>query len=437
LALREHIPGWTRKWAGDTGLLLISQAQVTIVTTLLAVVLARSLGPADWGIFSTFIGLSQGASLLVDIGLNNYLLREVSRVWARDERVPRRELAMESARIMRLCLPVNVSFGSLLVVAFGLGALVVGLSLTLSALLAALMAYVVLVGLAAGLETTLRAQRRTWLILGGVLLDKVVLLAGVGVTLYADLGFTGLGLSHVLAGVCHVLFAYAFTLLPLPRPKERPPLRESLGMVRLSFPFAFNFAALNVIPRFDLAIVAAFSTVDASYYSIGERIIFAIIIVPTVAGMALYPFLAREESAARSAVRAGSIMALAGAAFAVAGAALAPTLIPALFGDDYDDSIRITQIMLIALPFMFASNALIPGLYTSGRERRLFAMTAPGAVLGSAGVLVGQLLFGVVGAATAFVARQVYFAVVLLALSTSRRLPAASERPAPEPAGST
>jgi O-antigen/teichoic acid export membrane protein len=435
VTLREHIPGWTRKWAGDTGVLLISQAQVTIVTTLLAVVLARTLGPADWGIFSTFLALSQGASLFVDVGLNNYLLREVSRIWARDE-ASHRERAMESAAVMRLCLPVNLCFGLLLVVAFGACALALGLSLTLSVLLAALMAYVVLIALAAGLETTLRAQRRTGLILTGVLLDKVVLLAGVAVTLYAELGFGGLAASHVLAGLCHVAFAYSFTLLRLPRPSRRPPLGESVGMVKLSFPFAINMAALNVIPRFDLTIVAAFSTVAASYYAIGERVIFAIIIVPTVAGMALYPFLAREKSAARSAIRAASVMTLGGAAFAAAGAALAPAVLPALFGSEYDESIKITQIMLIALPFMFASNALIPGLYTSGRERRLFAVTAPAAVIGSVGVLIGQLLFGVVGAAVAFVARQVFFAGALLALSTSRAPSDASKRPAPEPAGS-
>jgi O-antigen/teichoic acid export membrane protein len=436
LSLREHIPGWTRKWAGDTGVLLFSQAQVTIVTTLLAVVLARSLGPSDWGIFSTFLSLTQGASIFVDIGLNNYLLREVSRVWARDEASPR-ERALEAARIMRLCLPVNLSFGSLLVLAFGAAALVLGLSLTLSLLLAALMAYVVLIGLAAGLETTLRAQRRTGLILVGVLLDKVVLLAGVAVTLVTDLGFGGLAVSHVLAGLAHVAFAYSFTLLPLPRPKMRPPLSESLRMVRLSFPFAINMAALNVIPRFDLTIVAAFSTVAASYYAIGERVIFAIIIVPTVAGMALYPFLAREESAARSAIRAASIMALAGALFAAVGAAVAPILLPALFGPDYDKSIEITRIMLIALPFMFASNALIPGLYSSGRERRLFGVTAPAALIGSVGVLVGQLLFGVEGAAIAFVGRQVLFAGALLGLSISRHPAGAGKRPTPEPAGTT
>jgi O-antigen/teichoic acid export membrane protein len=434
--LSAHLPGFTRKWAGDTGLLLISQAQVTIVTTLLAVVLARSLGPADWGIFSTFLSLSQGAALLVDVGLNNYLLREVSRIWARDEEAPRRELAIESAGVMRLCLPVNFCFGSLLVLAFGAGALILGLSLILSVLLAALMAYVVLIALAAGLETTLRAQRRTGLILAGVLLDKLVLLGGVGVTLYADLGFAGLAASHVLAGLCHVAFSYSFTLLPLPRPSERPPLRESLTMVKLSFPFAFNMAALNVIPRFDLTIIAAFSTVAASYYAIGERVVFAVIIVPTVAGMALYPFLAREKSAASSAVRAGAIMALGGAAFAAVGAALAPIVLPALFGSEYDESIVVTQIMLIALPFMFASNAMIPGLYTSGRERRLFGVTAPAALLGTAGVLVGQLLFGVVGAAIAFVARQVLYAGALLVLSTSRRL-AGEQGAVVEPAGST
>jgi len=437
MRLHARIPGWTRRWAGDTGLLLVSQAQVTIVTTLLAVVLARSLGPAEWGIFSTILNLSQGASLFVDIGLNNYLLREVSRVWARDDDTPRRELAMESARIMRLCLPVNLFLGSILVVAFGAGALALGLSLTLSGLVSALMAYVVLIALAAGLETTLRAQRRTGLILGGVLLDKVVLLAGVGVTLYADLGFVGLSVSHVLAGLCHVAFAYSFTLMRLPKPSERPPVRESLAMVRLSFPFAFNMAALNFIPRFDLTVVAAFSTVAASYYAIGERVLFAIIIVPTVAGMALYPFLAREKSATRSAIRVATIMALAGAAFAAAGAALAPILLPALFGSRYEESIRITQIMLIALPFMFASNALIPGLYTSGRERRLFAVTAPAAVLGTVGVLIGQMLFGVAGAAAAFVARQVLYAGVLLALSTSQRLSTGGKSPVPNPANST
>src|SRR4051794_27048656 len=76
------IPSWTRYWAADSGILLISQVFATAATSAAAVLIARDVAPRDWGIFSGFLSVSVGLSLLAQFGVGTWLMRELSRVFA-------------------------------------------------------------------------------------------------------------------------------------------------------------------------------------------------------------------------------------------------------------------------------------------------------------------------------------------------------------------
>ena len=62
------------EWLKDAGLLLSSQLIATVATTIVAILLARSLGPSDWGLLSGLLGLSLALSIFVDFGLGNLVV---------------------------------------------------------------------------------------------------------------------------------------------------------------------------------------------------------------------------------------------------------------------------------------------------------------------------------------------------------------------------
>ena len=106
-----------------------------------------------------------------------------------------------------------------------------------------------------------------------------------------------------------------------------------------------------------------------------------------------------------------------GGAIGGIGALLSPLLVPVVFGSQYDEAIRVVQIMCLVLPFIYASNPLLARLYTSGMERQVIAASLFASLVGTVAIVAGQLTIGATGAAGGYVLRQILFTLVLAALS--------------------
>lgn len=399
---------WVAAWVKDTGLILSSQLTVTAMTTVLTIVVARGLGPRDFGIFSGFVGLSQAFSLAVDVGVAAWLLRELSNTWA--------DADVETARAMTSALlgdalGLNVVLGLPLVAGFVCAGLVLGLSGQLVLLLAALMAYVVALAAASSLETALRAQRQVGKVVVASALEKGTLVAAATATLSLGFGFLGLSISYVLAGVVRLAYSFAVTLGT--RSGTRFPTRARVkAIARAALPFALNAAAFNFAPRLDMPLVTVISARAGSYFALAYQTVTAVVVIPVIASSTLYPFLAgRTGHALRDTTR---VLGVAGLLCAVLGIALAPTAVPLLFGSEYEGAIGVTQCIFVALPFVFYANGLLVGLYTRERERSLLRATLPVAFTGSIAVAAGASIGGARGAALGYVFRYCMFTIVLI-----------------------
>ena len=105
-----------------------------------------------------------------------------------------------------------------------------------------------------------------------------------------------------------------------------------------------------------------------------------------------------------------------GLAAAIRGHSCAPTSSLQVFGDGYEEAVPVVQLMLFVMPFVYASNPLLAHLYTSGKEHSVLWATLAASVVGTAGIVVGQVSFGASGAAAGYVARQALFALALSAM---------------------
>jgi O-antigen/teichoic acid export membrane protein len=412
---RSWRPPWLRSWAADSAALLFSQFAAVVATSTLAILLARHLGPRDWGIFSGFLGLSLALSVFVEFGLAQWLLRELARLWVQHEGMPAPdEVRVRAGQIAVASFAVNMALGALMIVGAGLASVLVGLGATSSVLLVALVAYGALIATCSGLEVVFRARRRLGRLVATTLLEKALLLLLVTVSLIFGFGLASIGIAYVVAGVARI----AFDTIAIVRSRELavafPSLETARDVTRQSFPFAVNRASLNIIPKLDTFILAAISPVAAGYFALGDRALGPILIIPVVMSSALYPFLARESAGSRAGWSVVALLTAAGAVIAAIGIVLSPRLVPLVFGSNYSPAIRVVQVMLLTIPFVFAANPLLTHVYTARLEHRtlglgLGAVSCTGTVL----IVAGQTLVGPVGAAGGCVVRSALFAGVL------------------------
>jgi O-antigen/teichoic acid export membrane protein len=420
------LPSWLRLWAADSAALLFSQFAAVVATSALAILLARHLGPRDWGIFSGYLGLSLALSIVVEFGLAQWLLRELSRLWAQQGPEPAPARARRRAgRIVVASSAVNVSLGATMVVGAGVVAVALDVSTSSAVLLVALVTYGALVAVCSGLEVVFRARRRLACVIGATLLEKVLLLLLASVFLLVGFDLVTIGVAYVLAGIARVIFDVVMIVRSNELVVARPSVRAARYVTRGSVPFVMNHASLNIIPRLDTFILVWLSPVAAGYFALGDRILGPIIIIPVVMSSALYPFLAREAKGSLAGWRIVALLAAAGSVVGGVGIAVAPYMVPLVFGSDYKNAVGVVQVMLLSVPFIFAANPLLTHVYSARLEYRALGLRLGGiGCLGTGAIIAGQMLIGPVGAAGGYAARSVLF-VGTLALAGSAAATAA------------
>jgi O-antigen/teichoic acid export membrane protein len=416
LRLTDSLPAWTRRWATDSGLLLFSQFAALVATSTLAIMLARTLGPSEWGVFSGLLGLGLAFSIFVDFGVATWLLRELSRLWASEERTPE-DVRARAGHLLMGGLLLNVCLGAALVICTLVVSKLAHLEGSLTFALVCLMGYAGLLAASSALEAFFRSQRQIRRVVGAMLLEKTLLLLLVALSVIAGLGVPGIALMYVLAGLSRVIFN-GFNLLGREDlVLSYAGLGQLRGTIGRSMPFALSATSTNLVPRLDAFLIASLSTTAAGYFAVGDRVVGPALIVPAVMSSALYPFLASESGRSSAGWRIVFLLMLAGTGIAIVGAACAPFIVPILFGNEYRPAVGVVQVMLFVIPFIYGNGPLQAQLYSIGREGRVLVAIIGASCVGTAAVVLGQLAFGPVGAAGGYVLRQILFFLAFSAVA--------------------
>lgn len=425
---------WTGAWLRDSGLMLFSQGALTAVATLVMILLARNLSTYQFGLFSSFLGLAQALSFVVDAGLSTWLLRECSRIRAGD--ASREQQDAEISKLLSHALSIVLYMGIVAVLGSVMIGLALGLSPTLSFAQGAFMGYIAVLAAATALEARLRSERRLGQVLSAVLVEKASLLAFVGIVLLLGGGLLLVGTVYVLAGLLRASLDYHRALRPLgPARGDSPLLVKPWAIspiLKVTAPFAFNSAALTFLPRLDTAIVATVSVIGAGYYALGYQIVTTAQLVPVIASITLLPLLTANQGAQGSQWKVFWMMTGVGAIVAGIAILLAPFVVPLLFGAHYRPAVGAIQVMMLAIPPIFASSAIMPFLYNRGHEHDILRWVLPPSVLGTGLVLLGEITIGPVGASLGLMTRFILitFSFVLLSFRrSSARVPVIPAEP--------
>lgn len=382
------------------------------MTTALAVIVARYLGPSDYGVFAGFLGLSQVVTL-VFLGVPVWLLRELSAAIA-DEDGHDAQLASQ-----------RVSTGLAIVAAATIGltiatlafAYALGSDVRLTLTVAALMAYVGLLGCSNVIEVVFRAHRRLSLVFRATMLEKAGLLAMIAAATVLGLGLIAIAAAYVIAAVSRIaldLYCVRAGNMTQLGPASRA---HAMDVIRSSIPFSLGTTIPSGIVRLDVFLMGLFSSTLAGFYAVADRFLSVLYIVPVAASNTLYPHLAHDDDRVRATRQIALLVAAMGGVLGGIGFLLADDLVTLLFGPRFADASSALRIMLVGAPVMFAVTVLTVGLFAGGHERGVSVVMVIGALLGSVLVVIGQALEGLEGAAAGYVCRYILMLLGLVGFS--------------------
>jgi len=419
---------WLSLWLRDSLVAAGPQLATVVATAAMAIVVARELGPAAFGTFSAFLGVSMALNILAISGLGTWLLRELSRAIAEGTGRARAGASADLSAAATLAATTALPLIGITVAA----ALVLGLGIELVAALAGLMAYSAAALLASVLEVSFRAERRLRYVVHATLVEKAVLVALVGLALAVGEGIVVIAAAYTVAGMVRVAFDLRGMRALASFDLRVTSFQTAAEVGRLSLPFGLPAALPVAVQRLDIPLIGLVSAGGAGLFAVGDRVVAVLLIVPAVASTTLYPLIVGQRSVIRASWMAAAAGVVVGIVLAVSGIALAPWLVPLAFGERYRDAVGVVQTLLVALPFIFATGPLLVGLYSLELERRVLNFSVSIAIVTSTFVVGGQLLAGPVGAAAGYAARHLVYLAVLGWLSFTTRDHAAATRAVPE-----
>lgn len=364
---------------------------LALVTSLL---IARGLGPADFGVFAFLSGLAVLVSELGEMGLQGTAQR-----------------ALVSGTLSLRAMLAAKGLLSFAVAAVAAGAWALWISgwqpeLRLS-LLTPLVVYYLLAGWSEFFGVALRARGRRGDEAATILLFRATALGLVALVLWRGLGLFGLAWALGLSPLPAMLLGAAL-LARTPGSTLDPALLEATrvgSILRLAFPLAVNGVLALLSLRIEILLLPLLaSDHETGLFAAALKVVDSLILVPAAIAAGAMPALTREALRGSGPVRerTATSVALLGVPAAVGLFALAPQVVSLLFGAEFAAAGAALRLLAPALLAIFLNNVLLHALLALGRASllpKLTALRVAAALLFALALIPG---FGVAGAACGF-----------------------------------
>ncbi len=385
---------------------------------------ARRLGESGFGLYSYGYALGFVLVQIADLGLQVTIAREVAvagkQAWA----------AVSAALRLKLFLSLPV-LALLAVFSIGRPAPVQASILLLGA---ALLVHTFLEFAAYIFRGEQRLEKEAGLLAGARLLAAA--LGGVALGLGGGLLWLALSLLVAEGGAA----VWAFRLLVSEGWLARPQLGSSVpwrGLLRQALPVGLaTFLSIAYTRLAVFLLESRLGEVAVAQFSAAQRLVEPTQIVPAAVLAAVFPAYAsalhREPAwARRLSFRSSLLLALGGGGLALAFWLLAPVLIPLLYGEAYQNSVRVVQLLGLTIPPAYFNYSLTHLLIARGQQRFLTPFVA--AMLALHAALGWQLIptMGPAGPAISAAAAEGLLAVCCLFTFTLAR-PGPIGAPAPD-----
>lgn len=365
-------------------------------------VLARRLGPSDFGIVSFALSLVGWFGLVVDSGTELLNVRDIAREPHRFREIVE--------RVLGLRLAISLVAGGVFVAAVEV------LARSTRVRDAVVLFAIVLPALALNLRWMVLGVRAAKAVAAGNVVARAVLALGIVVFVHGSpdlhrVPFLQLAAEASYAVVISVAVARHFGFA-----WPRVDLAAWIATLRQSLPLLVNAFARAAFYSFDVVAIELFLGPHkvGLYTAASKPVLFCTgaIGIFSVSFLSSFSAASRADAAhwlMRKALRTSFAVCLPIAVLLSAGSIL---IVPLVFGDEYERAAAVLALLAWRIPVVALSSPFGSALVAAGRQRRLMRNNVAGALLLVAGDLVAIPLLGIIGAALVSVVGTV--AVLLL-----------------------
>jgi O-antigen/teichoic acid export membrane protein len=339
---------------------------------LLLLVAGRSLGTADYGVFTFAIGLATLAEVFMDFGLHQITVRAI----ARD--------ASEAGHVLQTSLWLKALPGLATIAVFGLAACVLRSDPTVRLVCLVMLASAAMrsyLMTAKGVLLGLEAFGNDAIITAA---DRALLFAGCGWALWAGASVVQLSLVFLLVRIVSAIGAVWVARRHVGPGQVDRALGRRLSVEAL--PIGLSMLVVNMYMRIDGVMLGTMmgDTATGLYgaaCNLYEGLTYAAAVISSV----LAPRLSRLWAEAPSDYRALAFRGLAGSfALALVIAVFAWPLADlgmAVFGPEFAPATTSLRLLLVGLPFVYLTWVLHAAAIAAHRTRALLVVTSVGTVL--------------------------------------------------------
>lgn len=356
--------------AKNSAVLLTAQVISYIFSFFITIYIARYLGTEGFGILSFALAFTGMFSVLADMGLNTFMVREVAREpAARDRYVTNIFLIKTLLAVLTLILIVV----TINLLEYPPETILVVYILSL---------YIILNSLGGIFNSIFQAyQQMEWQSIGTIL-NSALLLGVVLMAIYLNLDVVAFASSYLLVSAVVLIYSFLIYIWKF----HLPQFRVDLAFWHPTLGEAWHFGLISIFSTvyvwIDTLILSLFQGNEAvGIYNAAYRLVLVYLFIPTVFNMSIFPVMSRffidaQDSLKRTVEKYFDFMILIGTPLAVGTALLAPEIIMFIFGDQYTGAIIALQILVWSILFIFLNSPFFQLMSSIDRQQTLTRIVA-------------------------------------------------------------
>jgi len=336
-----------------------------------AIILARYLGPEDYGKYAFVISFAFIFMVIADYGLNDLFIRDI----ARDKSLASKYLA--------LGIIVKPLFSMVAIILLILAVYIMGYSKDIILYTAIFSVHLIFITLVNTVSSIFKAHERM------EYSSFITITIGmIGLIFIASIVYlNGTLLQILMFKVVSFFIGFVLGLVIILKKIAKPDFSIDYSYVKNHLIKAMPFLTIGIIHAlyFNVDIIMLSKMqgdVYVGWYTpAANDLFFGILIIPTAISTVIYPMFSRHfresiEKLRESCNFSIKILVLLGVPIGFGSFVLAPQIIYFIFGSQYENSIIVLQIISIAIIFVFVRQSLGFCLAAVGKEKVLMWINA-------------------------------------------------------------
>ncbi|MGM0404681.1 MAG: flippase [Thermoplasmatota archaeon] len=419
--MRDPVKGFV-KVLKNTGWLASAQIIARVFSAVFIILLANHLLPTSFGIFNSVLAISYISTVVVDWGLDEMTIREVS---IEPKKAPKYlgdilflRLLLGSITILVISIIYYVIAGN------------IGINIPFYIILIAVL-ILTFEKLSNAFSAQFQALERMELQALVTLIWKIVYLSLGILAIYLDYGLLKILIFLLVSYIFQLFLSIVIYRIGLPISKiSSPDPKRWRSLLKTSSPFAL-FVTVSVIYGHVIIVLLAFfsSSYATGLYSASWKIIIFLGVVPYSFGRAIYPVFSRLYSSGRKILKRAYLESLRfllilSLPLTLGLYVIAGDILRLIYTVEYQMTIEVFKTMIWMIPFLFMNGSLKMVLWSSERtfDSSKNLMMASAALVISGIILIP--IYGALGAAIAIVLAEIFHFLLNYHIVSEQLLPA-------------